>query len=479
MITPYIQQISLPLNPREAFSRLKDLPGLLFLDGNTKSSNYAFISADPFNFLEQQSISNQHGQIDVLKTLKSEYRRWKIKPSEGVPPFQGGIAGLFGYGLSKQLEKLPPDRNSFIKSPDLSIGFYDWVLSFDLKSKKIWLVSTGFPETSEHLRKALAKNRAEMVLKLLESSSTNEQASFTQKELSYKAPANLFKLFKDEHFYCDNSAIDYMKSVEKSIEYISAGDSFQINLSQRFWHPKFCDDRLLYELLCKTSPAPFSCYLSTTTGNILSASPERFLTLRENKVITSPIKGTRPRGKTEKEDMELSSSLLNSPKDRAENVMIVDLLRNDLGRVCSFGSIQVEELCKLESYSNVHHLVSKVTGTLKPEHDALDLLLSCFPGGSVTGAPKIRSMEIISELETSPRGIYCGSAGYLGFDGSMDTNILIRSIFSSGKWLQFGAGGGIVADSNPEDEYLETLNKASGIIKTIRSHPDSIKLNQL
>ncbi len=371
------------------------------------------------------------------------------------------------------------DRSSFVPSPNLSIGFYDWVLSFDLRNNQTWLVSTGFPETVEHLQVLRAQNRAEMVMKLLETPARGNHKNSATIELSYKVPENLFRLFEGQHFYCDNSANDYMNSVERSIEYINAGDSFQVNLSQRFWHPKFCEDRLLYELLSKVSPAPFSCYLSTSKGNILSVSPERFLTLRNNKVITSPIKGTRPRGKTEKEDIELATSLLNSEKDRAENVMIVDLLRNDLGRVCSFGSIQVEELCKLESYSNVHHLVSKVTGNLKPEHDALDLLLSCFPGGSVTGAPKIRSMEIISELETSPRGIYCGSAGYLGFDGSMDTNILIRSIFSSEKWLQFGAGGGIVADSKPDDEYLETLNKASGIIKAIRSHPNSTKLIQL
>ena len=478
MITPYIEKISLPISPREAFLRLQHLSGLLFLEGNSNTSDFAFITADPFEVLEYQASASQQQQGDILKTLKNEYRRWKIKPCQEVPPFQGGIAGLFGYGLSKQLEKLPLDRSTFISSPDLSIGFYDWVLSFDLKNKQVWLVSTGFPETTEHLRTLKAKNRAEMVLNLLKTPAKDDLIKFTQKELSYDAPDNLFRLFEDEHFFCDNSANDYIKSVEKSIEYINAGDSFQINLSQRFWHPKFCDDRLLYEILSNTSPAPFSCYLPTSMGNILSASPERFLTLRDNKVITSPIKGTRPRGKTEKEDSQLAASLLNSPKDRAENVMIVDLLRNDLGRVCSFGSIQVEELCKLETYSNVHHLVSKVTGRLKPEYDALDLLLSCFPGGSVTGAPKIRSMEIISELETSPRGIYCGSAGYLGFDGSMDTNILIRSIFSSGKWLQFGAGGGIVADSKPEDEYLETLNKASGIIKAIRSHPDSVKLFQ-
>ena len=368
MITPYIKKINLHISPSEAFLRLQDLPGILFLDGNDKTSDYAFISADPFNVLEEQANDNQ--QSDILKTLRAEYLRWKIKPTEGVPPFQGGIAGVFGYGLSKQLEKLPLDRSSFVPSPNLSIGFYDWVLSFDLRNNQTWLVSTGFPETVERLQILRAQNRAEMVMKLLETPARGNHKNSAIIDLTYKVPENLFRLFEGQHFYCDNSANDYMNSVERSIEYINAGDSFQVNLSQRFWHPKFCEDRLLYELLSKVSPAPFSCYLSTSKGNILSVSPERFLTLRNNKVITSPIKGTRPRGKTEKEDIELATSLLNSEKDRAENVMIVDLLRNDLGRVCSFGSIQVEELCKLESYSNVHHLVSK-GNFLKPQRGGI------------------------------------------------------------------------------------------------------------
>lgn len=476
MIEPYIRKLDLKLTPHDAFIRLQSLPGILFFDGDQTTSEYAFITADPFYVVEDGKINEPIPKTNTLETLKTEFRKWSVKPTDGVPPFQGGIGGFLGYGFSKQLEKLPPDKDSIIHSPNIHLGFYDWVISYDFRKKQMWLVSTGFPETVEHSRITRAISRSNMVIKLLEKPETKGTNPSSKYKYSYKKPERLLRLFDNEHFYCDNSADDYMKSVKKSIDYINAGDSFQINLSQRFWHPKFCDDISLYDSLIKVSPAPFACYISTPSGTIISASPERFLTLRGNKVVTSPIKGTRPRGKTPEEDEALALALLNSPKDRAENIMIVDLLRNDLGRVCSYGSIQVEEICKLESYSNVHHLVSKVTGKLIDGSDGLDLLLACFPGGSVTGAPKIRSMEIIAELETSPRGIYCGSAGYIGFDGTMDTNILIRTIFSSGDWLQFGAGGGIVADSIPNEEYNETLNKASGIIKAIRSHEDLARL---
>jgi len=483
VIIPYIKKLSPTISPEQAFLRLQNLEGLLFLDGNTGSSEFSFLTADPFKIIEQPDLPKPSQGTNTLSVLKDEFRRWTVQPVPGIPPFQGGMAGVFGYGFSKHLEKLPEPKGGLIPSPEISVGFFDWVLAFDFKKKQAWMISTGFPETVEHLRAMRAQERADQIINLLNASlpsvkETTSKNKFNGTPLQYLKPDTLSRLYSNEHFFCDSSAIEYITAVQKCIDYIHAGDSFQINLSQRVWHPQICNDILLYQLLAQNSPAPFSCFMKTATGNIISASPERFLTLRDNKVVTSPIKGTRPRGKTEKEDQEFANSLLNSPKDRAENIMIVDLLRNDLGRVCSYGSIVVEELCKLESYSNVHHLVSKVTGSLKSEYDALDLLLACFPGGSVIGAPKIRSMEIIAELEQSPRGIYCGCMGYLGFEGSMDTNILIRTIFSSQGWLQFGAGGGIVADSMPQDEYQETLNKASGIIKAIRSHPDFAKLRQ-
>jgi para-aminobenzoate synthetase component 1 len=224
----------------------------------------------------------------------------------------------------------------------------------------------------------------------------------------------------------------------------------------------------LYEKLRNRNPAPFAGYFDLGDHAIVSASPERFLCVRAGEVETRPIKGTRPRGKTPAEDQRLAHELLASPKDRAENVMIVDLLRNDLGRVCEYGSVRVEALCKLESYPFVHHLVSEVRGQLRAGLGPTNLLRAAFPGGSVTGAPKIRVMEIIAELEQTARGAYCGCLGYLGFDGNMDTNLLIRTFVLSKGWLHFAVGGGIIADSTPEKEYAETWHKAEGLLRALR-----------
>jgi para-aminobenzoate synthetase component 1 len=224
----------------------------------------------------------------------------------------------------------------------------------------------------------------------------------------------------------------------------------------------------LYRRLRERNPAPFAGYFDLGDFVIASASPERFVRVVGGEVETRPIKGTRPRGATPEEDRQRAEELSRSAKDRAENVMIIDLLRNDLGRVCAYGSVRVEAVCRLESYRTVHHLVSEVRGRLRPRLGPIDLLRAAFPGGSVTGAPKVRAMEIITELERTARGPYCGSLGYVGFDGSMDTSILIRTLTMGGGWLQFPVGGGIVADSTPEREYEETWDKAEGVMRALR-----------
>jgi para-aminobenzoate synthetase component 1 len=265
------------------------------------------------------------------------------------------------------------------------------------------------------------------------------------------------------------SRADYLTAIRRCVEYIRAGDAFQINLSQRLLAPLTEHPLELYGRLREVSPAPFSCYFDAGEFQILSASPERFLKVSpQGEVVTQPIKGTRPRGKTSKEDAANILDLMTSPKDRAENVMIVDLLRNDLGRVCEYGSITVPRVCELETYSHVHHLVSEVRGQLRKDKTPFDLLRAAFPGGSVTGAPKVRAMEIIAELEPTARGPYCGSIGFIGFDGAMDSNILIRTFTAGRGWLQFPVGGGIVADSDPEAEYEETLHKAEGLLRALK-----------
>jgi para-aminobenzoate synthetase component 1 len=260
----------------------------------------------------------------------------------------------------------------------------------------------------------------------------------------------------------------YLRALKRAIEYVHAGDCFQVNLAQRLLTPLSEPPLRLYERLRQCNPAPFAGYFDLGDYAIASASPERFLSMSaDGDIETRPIKGTRPRGRSPREDEARAVDLVDSAKDRAENVMIVDLLRNDLGRVCEYGSVRVEDLCRLESYPFVHHLVSQVRGRLRPGLDNVDLLRAAFPGGSVTGAPKIRAMEIVTELEQVARGPYCGCLGFMGFDGSLDTNLLIRTLVLGGGWASFSVGGGIVADSQPEREYEETWHKAAGLLRAL------------
>jgi para-aminobenzoate synthetase component 1 len=259
----------------------------------------------------------------------------------------------------------------------------------------------------------------------------------------------------------------YLATVLRAIEYIHAGDCFQVNIAQRLLYPARTPTLELYLRLRERNPATFAGYFNLGDYQIASASPERFLRVQGEAVETRPIKGTRPRGPTPDEDQARIAELLRSEKDRAENIMIVDLLRNDLGRVCRYGSVKVEAVCRVETFPFVHHLVSEVRGRLREGQGPVDLLRAAFPGGSVTGAPKIRAMEIIAELEPTARGPYCGCLGYIGFDRTMDTNILIRTCTGGRGWVQFPVGGGIVADSVPEREYEETWHKAEGILRAL------------
>jgi para-aminobenzoate synthetase component 1 len=260
----------------------------------------------------------------------------------------------------------------------------------------------------------------------------------------------------------------YAAAFTRALDYIDAGDCYQINLAQRFSAPVSGDPWLAYQALRIVNPAPHAAYLNTPYGQILSASPERFLKVEQDAVETRPIKGTRARAGHPRLDAEVMRELQASEKDRAENVMIVDLLRNDLSKNCALGSVKVSKLFEIESFATVHHLVSTVTGRLRHDRDTLDLLRGCFPGGSITGAPKLRAMQIIEELETQRRGVYCGAIGYVGRNGNMDTSIAIRTLVCSNGKVHFAAGGGIVADSRLEDEYQETFDKAAATLNLLR-----------
>ena len=435
------------------FEHLAHRPWAVFLDSGrprTSSGRFDILTADPYLTLATRGavteIRSGEGvslspddPFDILRNSLGE----TITPISGLP-FRGGAIGWFAYDLGRRLERLPIRALDAEQIPDMAVGIYDWALVVDHHREKAWLVGAGRDPRTQ-------RRWADLVS--LFSSPPPAPARGAFQVLSPPLP----NMTRQEY----GRAFDRIKS------YILEGDCYQVNLAQRFAVSASGDAWAGYRELRRLNPAPFSTYLSTPFAKVLSSSPERFLELRQGRVETKPIKGTRPRGDTPEADAYLAAELAGSTKDRAENLMIVDLLRNDLGRVCSPGTVRVPKLFDLENYATVHHLVSTVTGRLAPGEDAASLLRACFPGGSITGAPKIRAMEIIEELEPQRRGVYCGSLGYLGFDGGMDTNIAIRTLVHSAGTVRFWAGGGIVHDSNVDEEYQEIFDKAAPLLRLL------------
>jgi len=440
------------------FARFATLPGALFLDSALAEGavgRHSFVAADPFHILQSRDGKIQDGGElslgDPFLRLSERLARYPIDSVPGLPPFQTGVGGYFAYDLAQHLERLPGHRVDDQPLPDMLLGFYGWTIAFDHEARRAWIMANGHPAPSEAERNALAGKRL----------------TWIKERLSEPAPPAGAPVIARPAPEIDRAAYESM--VRRVIDYILAGDIYQANLSQRFTAalPKDADPFDLYCNLRRRNPAPFAAFLRHGGIALLSASPERFLQLQGRQVETRPIKGTRRRGRSKEEDDALAQELLASAKDRAENLMIVDLLRNDLSRVCADHSVDVPVLFGLESFATVHHLVSVVTGRLRPGMTAVDLLRAAFPGGSITGAPKIRAMEIIAELEPNRRGPYCGSIGYIGFDGSMDSSIVIRTMAVRGRHLTFHVGGGIVADSDPTAEYEESLTKAKALIESL------------
>jgi para-aminobenzoate synthetase component I len=479
--TPLVEELSSSLDPWDVCRRLAHLPHLLFLDSATADDphgRYSFVTADPFAWLQSRDghvsysgPTEGKAATNPFRALEYGVRQWTCTTVAGLPPFQGGIAGLFGYDLCQHLERLPRPALDEFQVPDLAVGFYDWVIAFDQVQRRCWLISSGLPRTGS-ARKQWAVVRLRSVLGWLKASAEVSRKPLVSNLATEKAlTVALCKVAVPKLWdvYSNFSPAEYKNTIRRALDYIHAGDCFQVNLAQRLLHRATLAPLELYARLRERNAAPFAGYFDLGDFVVASASPERFLRVENGEVETRPIKGTRPRGATPEEDRRQSDELLNSSKDRAENVMIIDLMRNDLGRVCAYGSVRVQQVCGLESYRTVHHLVSEVRGRLRPGLGPVDLLRAAFPGGSVTGAPKVRAMEIIAELEPTARGPYCGSLGYIGFDGTMDTNLLIRT-FTIGKgWIQFPVGGGIVADSDPASEYAETLHKAEGLLRALRA----------
>jgi para-aminobenzoate synthetase component 1 len=493
---PLVENLAEPEEPAEVAARFLDLPYILFLDSATGTNarsgvhplgRFSFLSADPTivircrngrTEIEGSDGRRRHESGDPLVAVRDILGPFAVEGVSGLPPFQGGAAGYIGYDYGSLLERLPTSRYDDLTVPEVFLGIYDWVIAWDHRLGTAWVLSTGIPETGEN-RARRAQERLAMVRDHLarppmaggeKRATRNERrpASYEQKGApSYPVIGveNAERIGLRSTF----THRGYLDAVARVREYIIAGDIFQANLSQRFQASLHLPPFDLYRRLRRRNPAPFAAYLDFGELAVLSASPERFLLLDEDgrHVETRPIKGTRPRGLGPMHDAALGRALSESDKDRAENVMIVDLLRNDLSRVCRAGTVRVPELFALEQHPTVHHLVSTVVGELEPEADAIDLLRAAFPGGSITGAPKVRAMEIIAELEPTRRGVYCGSVGYISLSGAMDTSIVIRTYVALEGQVYFQAGGGIVADSDPELEYRETLDKARALIDVL------------
>ncbi|MEA2537058.1 MAG: para-aminobenzoate synthetase component [Chloroflexota bacterium] len=442
--------------------RFRDLPGLALLESARpgRKARWSFLSADPVALLTAPSAGRdpfaEARRLVARLNPGSTPTAWT---DETTPPFLGGLVGYLAYDLGHALERLPTIASDDQALPSLRLGLHDWVIAFDRRDGRAWLGGRALDGDGRRLGRRLAAVREHL----------EHPSDCRPPKTGVQPEPLLFRSSVDRRAY--EAGVEAIRSA------IARGDIYQANLTRRLSTPFSADPWPLYRALRTGDPALFAAYLdldvedpSRGTGRraIVSASPEPFLSVdRSGRVATDPIKGTRQRGANPEEDRILASELLASAKDRAENVMIVDVLRNDLGRVCRPGSIRVERLCRLERTAAVQHLVSTVTGRLAPGRDAFDLLAASFPGGSITGAPKIRAMEILEGLEPVRRGPYTGVALWLGPDGAMASSILIRTLVADGTQLSLNVGGGITWRSDPVAEWDETEAKARGPLRAI------------
>ena len=463
---PLVEELSSVPEVDAALARFADLDGVLLLESaalHPRLGRYSFLTADPFRWFKLDRLARD---VDPLLVIRESMEQFETETIAGLPPFQGGAAGLLGYELGQAWERLPSPQSDGFREPALAVGLYDWTIAWDHVERRAWIISQGFPAMDAAEREQRAAQRLRWVQERLHGSAPRPALPF--KEVTSESPlCSPFDVQGLPGVTSTFSRTDYIAAVRRIIDYIRAGDVFQVNLSQRLLARQRDSAIDVYRRLRAMNPAPFAGYFATDEWVLLSSSPERFIAVRNNHVETRPIKGTRRRSSDPVEDERLKAELVASEKERAENVMIVDLLRNDLSRVCRPMSVKVPELCSLETYETVHHLVSSVVGELEADRTVWDLWAAAFPGGSVTGAPKIRAMEIIAELEPVPRGPYCGSLFYVGFDRACDSNILIRTLIAEGGWLRFSVGGGVTARSDAEAEYDETLHKALGMLKAL------------
>ena len=449
--------------------------------GSEKIARYSFIGFDPclscrikngvteMDFSERKRTMFSNKPLSLLKGLIYKYKQI---PLEDLPPFQGGIVGFFGYDFVHYLERLPKNTVDDLTLPDAHFLLFDKVIAFDHKDKRCWIVACpgvkdsvdensktirSWPEKYDESEEALN----DILKRISRFASLRKDGGQRSGTLSQGSKRNI-------DIICETGRESYMDMVIRAKEYIAAGDIFQANLSQRVSaHILRKSPWNLYAVLRSVNPSPFAAYMDFGDYHIVSSSPERLLRVSGRTVETRPIAGTRPRGRDSREDQVMREELLLNEKERAEHIMLIDLERNDLGRISQYGTVRVDELMITEDCSHVIHIVSNVTGSLANGKDCFDAIRAAFPGGTITGVPKVRCMEIIDELEPVSRGPYTGSIGYIGFAGNMDFNIIIRTFVIKKDVAYVQAGAGIVADSNPEREYFETLKKAEALIKTL------------
>lgn len=442
-----IKELEKNLNPFYVYNIFKDEVNSVFLDSSKEDKNlskFSFIGINPFcNFTYKNGKGYINGEEiqekDPFIALEKLVNKYKINYDSSIP-FIGGAIGYFSYDIGRTIEVLPSTAKKELEIPDAIFNFYNNIIIFDLQNKKTFISSLGMGEEIEDIEEKLKDYKEISEPKVIESN--NKFISNFEKE-------------------------DYEKEISKLREYIRSGDVYIANMTRQVWCNNKEDSFSIYEKLRSINKAPFSVYMNFKDFQVISSSPERFLYVKDGIAHTRPIKGTRPRGKNPLEDMKNRKALENSEKDKAELLMIVDLERNDLSKVCKPNSVKVTELFKIEEYATVFHLVSTIEGELEDGVSAVKCIRECFPGGSITGAPKIRAMEIIEELEGLRRNLYTGSIGYFDLRGNCDFNIVIRTIIKKDDKAYFGVGGGITWDSKEEDEWFETIDKGKALMKVL------------
>jgi len=484
VVAPILRDLPADLTPLRALAAVEQLPGTLFLESGGPQRDereWTFLAFDPLWTLELKDgtlrrtgaggrgfIGGEGGMFagggpgralegPPLDPLGRAWPRKAAFEPDPAIPFAGGLAGYLSYDFKDALHPYPRRARRESAHADLLLGYYDVVWAWERRSGAGWVIATGPDGALEGERVAAARERLAAQWERVAGRPRAGDPP-TQPGAPRANPPRIVSNF---------TRASYREAVLRALEHIAAGDIYQVNLAQRFLVTPSPPPEALHRRLREAAPAPFGAFLAMDGGGIVSSSPERFFRVQGARIEAWPIKGTRPRGRTPDEDAALAAQLQASGKDRAENVMIVDLERNDLGRVCAIGSVGVPALCEVESFSNVHHLVSRVTGTLRPDATPVDILAALFPGGSITGTPKIRAVGIIDELEPIRRGIFTGAIGYWDVRGGCDWNIAIRTLGVERGASSFHVGGGIVAESDPDAEYEETLAKAAGMMAAL------------